>query len=162
MPVISGGVVGQPGQTLFEEVTFTEAGAAGTYTGSVTVPANSWLLDIKLYNLVYWTAGTSATMKVGDVADDDGWFTGIDLKATDIVDHSGGNAEVIDFNNAGGKPGAYLVAATGERDLMYASTARVISGVVTTVGTTATAGRTRMLVIYSDPTVPTVATYVAT
>src|SRR3990167_9912363 len=162
MPVISGGVVGQPGQTLFEEVTFTEAGAAGTYTGSVTVPANSWLLDIKLYNLVYWTAGTSALMDVGDVADPDGWFTQIDLKATDIVDHSGGNAEVIDFNNPGGQEGPYLVTATGERDLMYAAAARVITGLVTTVGTTATAGRTRMGVVYTDPTVPTAATYAAT
>ena len=162
MPVISGGVVGQPGRILFEEVTFTEAGAAGVYTGSVTVPGNSWLLDIKIFNTVYWTAGTSAAMIVGDVADPNGWFDDINLKATDIVDASGGNAEVIDFNNPGGQEGAYLVTATGERALMYAATARIITGEVTTVGTTATAGRTRMVVIYTDPTVPTVATYVAT
>ena len=162
MPVISGGVVGQPGRIMFEEVTFTEAGAAGVYTGSVTVPGNSWLLDIKIFNTVYWTAGTSAAMIVGDVADPNGWYDAIDLKATDIVDASGGNAEVIDFNNPGGQEGAYLVTATGERALMYAATARIITGEVTTVGTTATAGRTRMVVIYTDPTVPTVATYVAT
>ena len=162
MPVISGGVVGQPGRILFEEVTYTEEGAAGTYTGSVTVPGNSWLLDIKIFNTVYWTAGTSAAMIVGDVADPNGWFDDINLKATDIVDASGGNAEVIDFNNPGGQEGAYLVTATGERALMYAATARIITGEVTTVGTTATAGRTRMVVIYTDPTVPTVATYVAT
>ena len=162
MPVISGGVVGQPGRIMFEEVTFTEAGAAGVYTGSVTVPGNSWLLDIKIFNTVYWTAGTSAAMIVGDVADPNGWFDDINLKATDIVDASGGNAEVIDFNNPGGQEGAYLVTATGERALMYAATARIITGEVTTVGTTATAGRTRMVVIYTDPTVPTVATYVAT
>jgi hypothetical protein len=160
VPVISGGLVGQPGQVLFEEVTFTETAGAGVYTGSVTVPANSWLLDIKIYNLVYWTNNTSATMKVGDAGTDDGWFTAIDLKATDIVDHSGGNAEVLDFNNGGGKVGAYYVAATGERDQMYASAARVVSGIVTTVGATGTAGRTRMVVIYTDPTVPTVATKV--
>jgi hypothetical protein len=160
MPVISGGVVGQPGRILFEEITFTEAGAAGTYTGSVTVPGNSWLLDIKIYNTVYWTAGTDALMDVGDAADPDGWFTQISVKATDIV--AGTNAEVIDFNNAGGKPGAYLVAATGERALMYAATARVISGLITTTGASGTAGRTRMVVIYTDPTVPTAATYAAT
>ena len=163
MPVISGGVVGQPGRILFEEVTFTEAGAAGTYTGSVTVPAHSWLLDIKIYNLTYWGAGTSAKMLVGDGADPNGWFDDINLKVTDIVDYSTDtHAEVIDFNNAGGKPGVYLVAATGERELMYAATERVITGLVTTVGTTSTAGRTRMLVIYTDPAVPTVATYAAT
>jgi len=160
MPVISGGVVGQPGRILFEEVTYTEEGAAGTYTGSVTVPGNSWLLDIKIWNDVYWLAGTSATMKVGDAATSDGWYTGIDLKATDIV--AGAEAEVIDFNNPGGQEGAYLVTATGERAEMYAATARVITGLVTTVGTTNTAGRTRMMVIYTDPTVPTVATYAAT
>ena len=160
MPVISGGVVGQPGRILFEEITYTEAGAAGTYTGSVTVPGNSWLLDIKIWNDVYWAAGTSALMDVGDVADADGWFTQINLLATDIV--AGAEAEVIDFNNPGGQEGAYLVTATGERAEMYSASARVITGLVTTVGTTATAGRTRMMVIYTDPTVPTVATYAAT
>ncbi len=158
MPVISGGTIVQPGRLLFQEVTFTEAGAAGVYTGSVTVPGFSWLLDIKIYNTVYWTAGTSALMDVGDVADPDGWFTQIDLKATDIV--AGTDAEVIDFNNPGGQEGAYLVTATGERALMYAATERVISGIVTTVGTTATAGRTRMLVLYTDPTTPAAATKV--
>ena len=150
------------GFVVAKEVTFTEAGAAGVYTGSVTVPAGAWLLDIKIYNSVYWTAGTSAAMIVGDGADPNGWFDDINLKGTDIVDASGGNAEVIDFNNPGGQEGAYLVTATGERALMYAATARVITGEITTVGTTATAGRTRMLVIFTDPTVPTVATYVAT
>ena len=48
MPVMSGGLVTQPGRILFEEVTFTETTGAGTYTGSVTVPGNSWLLDIKI------------------------------------------------------------------------------------------------------------------
>src|SRR3990170_1155228 len=163
MPVLSGGLITQPGRILFEEVTFTEAGAAGTYTGSVTVPAHSWLLDIKIYNLTYWGAGTSAKMLVGDAADPNGWFDDINLLTTDIVDYTTStHAEVIDFNNAGGKPGVYLVAATGERELMYATTARVITGLVTTVGTTATAGRTRMVVIYTDPTVPTAATYAAT
>ena len=94
-------------------------------------------------------------MDVGDVADPDGWFSQIDLKATDIV--AGADAEVIDFDNPGGKEGAYLVTATGERALMYAATARVISGIVVTVGAAGDAGRTRMVVIYTDPTTPTVA-----
>ena len=160
MPVISGGVVGQPGRILFEEVTYTEAGAAGTYTGTVTVPGNSWLLDIKIWNDVLWTAGTDALMDVGDAADADGWFTQISLKATDIV--AGTNAEVIDFNNPGGQEGAYLVTATGERAEMFSASARVITGLVTTTGASGTAGRSRMMVIYTDPTVPTVATYAET
>ena len=160
MPVISGGVVQQPGRVIFEEITFTEAGAAGVYTGSVTVPGNSWLLDIKVWNDVYWTAGTSANMIVGDVADPNGWFDAIDLKTTDLV--AGAESEVIDFNNPGGTEGAYLVTATGERAEMYSASARVISAEVTTVGTSGTAGRSRVMVIYTDPAIPTVATYVAT
>lgn len=160
MPVISGGQVVQPGRVIFEEVTFTEAGAAGTYTGSVTVPANSWLLDIKLWNDVYWTAGTNALMDVGDGVDPNGWYAAVNLKATDIV--AGADAEVIDFNNPGGKEGAYLVTATGERAEMYAAVERVITGVVTTTGGSGTAGRTRMLVIYTDPATSTNATYAAT
>ena len=158
MPVLSGGLAQQPGRILFEEVTFTETTGAGTYTGSVTVPANAWLLDIKLYNTVYWTATTTALMDVGDVADPDGWYTQIDLKATDIV--AGTDAEVIDFNNAGGKVGAYLVAATGERALMYAATERIISGIVITVGAAGNAGRTRMVVLYTNTATPGVATKV--
>lgn len=161
MPVISGGVIQQPSKILFQEVTFTETSVAGTYTGTVIVPANSWLLDIKIWNTVYWTSATSAVMDVGDVADPNGWFAGIDLKTTDIVDGASGDGEVIDFNNAGGKVGDYLVAATGERALMYASTERLVSGIIVTVTTAgSTAGRTRMLVIYTDPAVPGVATKV--
>ncbi len=160
MPVISGGQVGQPGHILFQEVTFTEVGAAGTYAGSVTIPIDSWLLDVKIFNHIAWGAGTDAVMKVGDAATSDGWITDLSTKAGDIV--AGANAEVVDFNNAGGKPGAYLVAATGERAEMYAPAERVITGHITTTGTTSTAGRTRMIVIYTDPTVPRAATYTAT
>lgn len=160
MPVISGGQVGIPGKILYEEVTYTEAGAAGTYEGSVTIPIDSWLLDVKIFNHVAWGAGTDAIMVVGDAATADGWITDLSTKATDIV--AGANAEVVDFNNAGGKPGAYLVAATGERAEMYAPAERVITGKITTTGGTSTAGRTRMLVIYTDPVVPLAATYTAT
>jgi hypothetical protein len=156
MPILSGGVIVQPGRILFQEVTFTETTGAGTYTGSVTVPPNSWLLDIKLYNTVYWTATTSAAMIVGDGPDPNGWFDDVNLKATDIV--AGADAEVIDFNNPGGQEGAYLVTATGERALMYSALERVITGEIITVGAAGSAGRTRMLVIYTDPAVPGVAT----
>jgi len=162
MPVISGGVVSNPGRILFEEAKFsyTQGAAAGTYTATVTVPANSWLLDIKLFNETYWDAGTSALLDVGDAADPDGWFAAVNVKTTDLV--AGANAEVIDFNNPGGKEGAYLVTATGERAEMYSSAARVVTAVLTTVGTASTAGETRMLVMYTDPTVAIEATYAAT
>ena len=158
MPTISGGLVAQPGTMFFEEVTFTETSGAGVYTGTVTVPGNAWLLDIKVINTAYWDNAGTATLKVGDDATDNGWFTGINLKATDLV--AGADQETLDFNNAGGKPGAYLVAATGERALMYSALVRIVSGIITTSSTGGTAGRTRMLVIWSNHATPVPATKV--
>jgi hypothetical protein len=124
------------------EVTFTEAGA-GTYTGSVVLPAGATLLDILVNGVVLWAAGTSATMKVGDGADDDGFYTGVDLKATDLL-----AGESISFALAGGQAGAYI--ANSQVSPRYSASARTISGVVTSVGA-GTDGRTRMVVVYVAP-----------
>lgn len=147
----AGGVTGYPLQAA--RVTFTETTGAGVYTGSITVPAGALIIDVKVWSTVLWTAATSATMKVGDT-DDDGWFTGIDLKATDLL-----VGEEINFENLGGKQGVYLVAATGLRSAAYNAAARLVTGIVTTVGTTGNAGRTFMSVLWTNPT-PTAATKV--
>ncbi len=136
------------GVLLAKEVTFTETTNAGVYTGSVTIPAGSTLVDIQVQSTVLWTAAASATMKVGDVADADGFYIGIDLEATDLL-----VAEVIRFGSTGGKEGAYIVTATGELN-SYSASERKIIGVVTTVGATGSAGRTRMLVMWITP-IPT-------
>ena len=127
------------------EVTFTEKTGAGVYTGRIVLPAGSTLIDIQVQSTALWDTFTSATMKVGDVADDDGFYIGIDLKATDLE-----VGEVIRFESPGGKQGAYIVTATGELN-SYSASARTISGIITTVGATGSAGRTRMLVIYVTP-----------
>lgn len=127
------------------EVTFTETTGAGTYTGAVTVPAGATVLDVIVNGVALWTATTSATLKVGDAADDDGYYTAVDLKATDLL-----AGESISFALAGGKAGAYI--ANSQVSPRYAVAARVISGIVTTVGAAGTAGRTRMLVVYVLPT----------
>jgi hypothetical protein len=125
---------------------FTQTSAAGTYTSpAVTVPAGGLLLDIKVWSTVLWNAGTSSTMKVGDT-DDDGWFTGIDLQATDLL-----VGEEINFVQTGGKEGAYLSTSTGKRSAAYSASARDIVGIITQVGT-GTAGRTFMAVVYVLPT----------
>jgi len=126
------------------EVTFTETAGAGVYTGSVTIPAGATIDDIIVNGVALWDTGTSATLKVGDVADDDGYYTAVNLKATDLL-----AGESISFALAGGKAGAYI--ANSQVSPRYSATARVISGIVTTVGT-GTAGRTRMVVIYTIPT----------
>lgn len=126
------------------EVTLTETTGAGTYTGSVTVPAGASIHDIIVNGVALWTATTSATLKVGDVADDDGFFTGVNLKATDLL-----AGESLSFDQAGGKAGAYI--ANSQVSPRYSATARIISAIVTTVGAAGNAGRTRMTVVYSLP-----------
>lgn len=126
------------------EVTFTETTGAGTYTGSVTLPAGATLLDIIINGVALWTATTSATMKVGDGTDDDGYYTAVDLKATDLL-----AGESLSFCLAGGQQGAYI--ANSQVSPRYAAGSRTISGVVTTVGAAGNAGRTRMTVVYSTP-----------
>lgn len=126
------------------EVTFTETTGAGTYTGSVSLPAGATVEDILVSGVALWDTATSATMKVGDAGDDDGFYTAVNLKATDLL-----AGESISFALSGGKAGAYI--ANSQVSPRYSATARVISGVVTTVGTTGSAGRTRMTVIWSLP-----------
>ena len=137
-------LIGGHAPILSKEVAYTETTGAGTYTGSVVVPAGATILDIKIRSTALWTATTSATMKVGDGTDDDGWFTGIDLKATDLL-----VGEEISFDQTGGKQGVYLSNASGLRAPVYSSSAVTISGIITTVGAAGSAGRTRMLVIYA-------------
>lgn len=141
------GITGYPLQA--QEVTFTEDGA-GTYTGSVSLPAGATLHDILINGVALWTAATSATLKVGDATDDDGYYTGVNLKATDLL-----AGESLSFALAGGKAGAYI--ANSQVSPRYSATARVISGIVTSVGA-GTAGRTRMTVVYSLPGAQTAAT----
>lgn len=125
------------------EVTYEEDGA-GTYTGSVTVPAGATILDIVVNAVALWNAASSASLKVGDATDDDGYYTAVNLKATDLL-----AGESISFALAGGKAGAYI--ANSQVSPRYSASARTISGVVTSVGA-GTTGRTRMTVIYSLPT----------
>lgn len=134
-----------------EEVSFTETTGAGIYTGSVSVPAGATLLDIIVNGVALWTATTSAAMDVGDGTDPNGYFAGIDLKATDLL-----AGESLSFALAGGKAGAYI--ANSQVSPRYSASARTISGVVVTVGAAGNAGRTRMTVVYSLPTTTTAAT----
>jgi hypothetical protein len=157
MPVMSGGVIPAPGQVACEEMYFLQAAnnTGGTYTASVTVPANSWIIDIRVYGVAVWNSATSATLKVGDASATDGWYTAVDLNATDLLAD-----EVLSFDSPGGQEGAKLVTATGLRNTMWSASARVITGVVTEITTAGlTAGRTRMLVIYTTTSSAGAATF---
>ena len=152
MPVLFGGtVINGPGDVVSEEVTVTETTGAGTYTGSVTVPAGASILDVIVNGVALWNTTTSATLKVGDVGDDDGYYTGVDLKATDLL-----AGESLSFTAAGGKAGAYI--ANSQVSPRYSASERVVSAIVTTVGAAGTLGRTRMTVVYTVPATPVAAT----
>lgn len=135
------------GGVFAKEVTFTEIGGALTYTGSVTIPAGATIQDVIVYGEALWDNAGAVTMKVGlDGLDDDGFFTGINLKATDLL-----AGESLSFALAGGKAGADIANSQVMR--RYLATARVLSGIIITASTGGSAGRTRMTVIYSLPTV---------
>lgn len=131
-------------RTITAARSFTETAGAGVYTAPIAVPAGATILDIIVNGLALWTATTSATMKVGDAANSQGYFTAVDLKAVDLL-----AGESLSFDQAGGKAGAYIAAS--QVSPRYSASARVISGVVTTVGAAGSAGRTRMIVIYVLP-----------
>lgn len=159
MATISGGNVDSlTGELLCAEATFTETAGSGAYTASVTIPGGSWLLDLKFINTVDWDNAGTAVLKAGDATTDNGWYTGINVKGTDLV--AGTNQETLDFNNAGGKPGGFIVSGTGERARMWVATERLATGIVTTSSTGGTAGRLRMLAIYTSPVIPVAATKV--
>jgi hypothetical protein len=127
---------------VMEEVTFTETGA-GTYTGTIALPAGSQILDVAVHGIALWDAATSASLVVGDGSSANGFFTATDLKATDLL-----AGEVNNIEHPGGKAGAYIAS---EQRVLYSAAARNVIGVVTSVGA-GTAGRTRLVVTYANPT----------
>jgi len=144
------------GIVVAKTVSFVEDATSLTHTGTVAIPAGATLLDILISAGVLWGAA-AAVLKVGDTADDDGYFVGVDLKATDLL-----VGEVLSVSgstgNWGGKNGAYLVAATGRRGpaasnfgAHYAAGSN-ITGIVTVTTPAVTTGRTYMTVFYATGT----------
>lgn len=155
MGVIGGGIVNGTNNIQSQEITFTETGGALTYTGSVTIPGGSFLVDVIVHGVALWDNSGTASMKVGDAANDDGIFVDIDLKATDLlagetISAAGGTG------TSAGVEGADIVATQWNR--RYLATERVISGIITTSSTGGSAGRTRMVVIWAQPGGATAAT----
>lgn len=123
---------------------FAETTGAGTYTWSMTLPANAVLLDIIVHATSLWTATTSATLIVGDDGDDDGFFAATNLKATDLL-----AGESLSFAQAGGKEGAYI--ANSQVSKRRDASDRTITAKVTTVGAAGNGGSTSVTVVYSLP-----------
>lgn len=145
---------GNSGSIIAKRATFEETATGTSHVATIAIPAGAVIHSIKVIPRVLWAAG-AAVLKVGDTADDDGYFTGVDLKATDAL-----VGEVLETNNDalwGGKNGAYLVAATGRRGptssnfgMSYVAGSNII-GTVTVTTPGSTAGKTDLVVEYSIP-----------
>lgn len=120
-------------------------GAAGTYTGTVKIPPNCYLVDVALYGVSLWTGSSTVAAIVGDADDDNGYLVSTNLKATDLL---AGEAISVAAGTAmaGGLIGAY-VANSAWAGGVYSTSARSITCLITAVGT-ATAGETHFIVKY--------------
>ena len=110
--------------------------------GQVKVPANSYILDVQVHGVTLWAAGAAVSLIVGDVADDNGFHAATDLKANDLL-----VGEANTMEHPGGLAGAYT---TAQQRVFYSSSARTVIADLTlaTDATAATAGETRVLVMY--------------
>ena len=113
--------------------------------GQVKVPANSYILDVQVHGVSLWVSGAAVAMIVGDGDDDNGFHASTDLKATDLL---AGEANTME--HPGGLAGAYTAS---EQRVFYSSSARtVIANITFTANATAaSAGETRVLVMYCCP-----------
>jgi hypothetical protein len=138
-------------QIQVAERTFTETSGAGEYTASVTIPAGAYLIDIIIHGVAVWDNAGAVDMDVG-FAGDAVIFDITNLKAGgDLV-----AGESISFGTGsdGGEGGT--TAATNYA--RYLSTARTITGAITTASTGGSTGRTRMIVVWALPSSSTAAT----
>ena len=125
---------------------FTETAVAGVYTGSVTIPAGSTILDVLWSNQALWNNTTSATCNCGDTQDTDGFFITMDVKAAPVADVDGAGGFSTAAAQGAGDAGAY----SGLHK--YSAAGTIVTGVVTTVHAVGDTGRSRMTVIFATPT----------
>lgn len=152
-PVITGLGTATTGVIRSAGGVITELAGDGAYSISVTLPAGATLVDFIITGQALWTAGTSATLIVGDTADPDGFFTAIDAKTTPAV----GTSLRPDTVPGGTGDGAYLGDTNGEFvgpasanfGRVYVA-GSVITATITKAGT-GTAGRTHFSVLYTIP-----------
>lgn len=150
-PTITGD--GVDGVVVAKRVTLAETATGVSHVATVAIPAGGTLLDILVSGGVLWGAA-AAVLKVGDTADDDGYFTAVNLKATDLL--AGETLSVSgSTSNWGGKNGVYLVAATGQRGptssnfgTYYAAGSNILITVTVTTPSVTT-GRTYVTVFYA-------------
>jgi hypothetical protein len=127
-----------------KEVTFTETSGAGEYTGSVTVPAGAYLIDVIVHGVAVWDNAGAVDMDVGFAGGTE-LFDITSLKAAgDLL-----AGESISFGT--GSDGGEGGSTASTNFARYLATERVITGAITTASTGGSTGRTRMVVLYALP-----------
>jgi hypothetical protein len=126
------------------ELSFAENGA-GTYTGTIAIPAGATVRDVAFRNTAVWTAATSAAMTCGDADSATGYFSSTNVKTTPAADTTGAGAGLSTQLSLGASAGSFK----GGAGKFYAA-AGTITCTITSVGA-GTAGRSRLLVVYTIP-----------
>ena len=113
--------------------------------GKLSVPANSYILDIQVHGIALWVSGAAVAMIVGDSDDDNGFHTSTNLKATDLL-----VGEANTMEHPGGLAGAYTDA---QQRVFYSASARTVIAdiTITNHATAVSAGESRVLVMYCCP-----------
>jgi hypothetical protein len=98
-----------PGTVRAESIRFLESdgnavgGLAGTWSGSIAIPAGACIVDVIVHCTAVWNATTTAVLTVGDGDTADGYYTAVNLKATDLT-----AGQDLTLAMAGGKQGTFL------------------------------------------------------
>lgn len=138
------GIAASGSLVVMQSLSFTETSGAGTYTGTMSLPAGSRIIDIGCDGQALWNSAGACALVVGDASSANGFFTSTDLKATDLL-----AGEINNIEHPGGKAGTYLAS---EARALYSATARDVIAVVTQASGTGTLGRTRVYVVYAVST----------
>lgn len=137
-----------------QAVRFVEAGA-DSYVKDFFIPAYAVLDDIIVYAEALWDAASSASLEIGDFTtaatpveiDADGFYTAIDLKATDLT---AGQSLAFAFPGAAADAGAYLDGTATHILARMSTSDRYVRAKIVSVGA-GTAGRTVVVIQYSAP-----------
>jgi len=136
----------QAAEIVFESGQVGDMSSADyTLIGQVKVPAHSYILDVQVHGVELWVSGDAVSLIVGDGDDDNGFHQATNLKATALL---AGEANTME--HPGGLAGAYTAS---EQRVFYSASARNVIAklTVTTHATAASAGKTRVLVLYTCP-----------
>lgn len=121
------------------------ANGAGTYVGTVAIPAGATVVDVDVRNTVVWDSGTSASLTVGDDDNATGYIAATNVKTTPAADTNGAGQGLSTELSLGATAGVYKGGAG-----KYCAVAKTITATIVAVGA-GVAGRTRVLVRYVVP-----------